>query len=197
MSKWIQTYTGIKFNYDNITKNSINIEDIAHSLSMLCRFTGHTDHFYSVAQHSVNCALVGMKMGDISLAKAALFHDASEAYLNDINSIAKSYLPVYKEIELSIQDKVLEKFNVPNDPYIYDIVKEIDKRMLVTEKQHLLRNTLKWDLEEYITPYNYTFLDFRLADMTTVKSMFFHVYTIIEDSDTKAIRWLIKENCCQ
>ena len=35
--------------------NLIDIADIAHSLSMLCRAYGHFKSFYSVGQHSINC----------------------------------------------------------------------------------------------------------------------------------------------
>jgi hypothetical protein len=50
---WIQTYTGKKFYPLTATIDDIDIEDIAHSLSMQCRFNGHCYVFYSVAEHSV------------------------------------------------------------------------------------------------------------------------------------------------
>src|SRR5271165_4859950 len=77
---WIQTYTGKKFFPMDPKPEDICIEDIAHSLSMICRFTGHSREFYSVAQHSVYvselCSEQWMLHG--------LLHDAEEAYTNDL-----------------------------------------------------------------------------------------------------------------
>ena len=50
----IQTFTGKKFDPLNPNLNDFCIEDIAHSLSLQCRFTGHCRVFYSVAEHSVH-----------------------------------------------------------------------------------------------------------------------------------------------
>ena len=48
----IMTYT--KKMFDPLQPNAelIDIEDIAHALSMLCRANGHFRSFYSVGQHS-------------------------------------------------------------------------------------------------------------------------------------------------
>ncbi len=51
-STWMQTCTGQKVDPFNPDPDTINIEDIAHHLSMLCRFTGAVKKFYSVAEHS-------------------------------------------------------------------------------------------------------------------------------------------------
>ena len=56
-TEWIQTYTGVKFYPLNPCMDDIDIIDIAHSLSLQCRFTGHLSEFYSVAQHSVMVAI--------------------------------------------------------------------------------------------------------------------------------------------
>ena len=45
----IRTYTGRYFDILNPQAKDVSIIDIA--LSQLCRFTGHTEEFYSVAQH--------------------------------------------------------------------------------------------------------------------------------------------------
>ncbi len=50
---WIQTYTGICFNPFLPDPKDITLEDIAHALSMMCRYNGHTKEFYSVAEHCV------------------------------------------------------------------------------------------------------------------------------------------------
>jgi hypothetical protein len=50
---WIQTATGRPFWPIDPRPEDIDIEDIAHALSMLCRFGGHCLRFYSVAEHSV------------------------------------------------------------------------------------------------------------------------------------------------
>src|SRR5271156_4912831 len=79
-SAWIQTFTGKKFYPFNPKPQDIDIRDIAHALSNICRFTGHTKRFYSVAEHSRNVA----KLVPAHMKLQALLHDASEAYLCDI-----------------------------------------------------------------------------------------------------------------
>lgn len=39
-----------------MTKKDVCVEDIAHALSLICRGGGHIRYFFSVAQHSMNCA---------------------------------------------------------------------------------------------------------------------------------------------
>ena len=51
---WVQTRSGGFFDYDDMEKSKIDIEDISYSLSNICRFLGHTNRFYSVAEHSIN-----------------------------------------------------------------------------------------------------------------------------------------------
>jgi len=60
----------------------VNWNDIATSLSLLCRYTGHmqdVDSFYSVAQHSVLVA----DLLHPSVAIYGLLHDCHEAYFGD------------------------------------------------------------------------------------------------------------------
>ena len=57
----IKTYTGIMFDPIVPESEKIDIVDIAHALSMLCRGNGHMKHFYSVGQHSVNCMMEALR----------------------------------------------------------------------------------------------------------------------------------------
>ena len=52
----MNTYSGKKFDPLEMTPDNVFLEDIAHALSLLCRGGGHLKHFYSVGQHSINCA---------------------------------------------------------------------------------------------------------------------------------------------
>ena len=89
----------------------IDIEDIAHSLSMLCRANGHFRSFYSVGMHCVNCAREAMARGySRKVQLACLLHDGSEAYLSDVTRPVKQELPKYKEIEEPLQNTIWEKF---------------------------------------------------------------------------------------
>ena len=55
----IRTYTGIYMNVFEPTLEMIHIEDIAHALSMQCRFGGHLYDFYSVVQKQIREDHVG------------------------------------------------------------------------------------------------------------------------------------------
>lgn len=107
----ITTYTGEDFNPLNPDITRINIEDIAHALSMTCRANGHFKHYYSVAQHSINCAYEAKARGlSERVQLACLLHDGSEAYISDITRPVKKHLPRYLEIENHLQDMIYGKF---------------------------------------------------------------------------------------
>lgn len=132
---WIHTFSGLKFYHLNPQPEMITIEDIAHALSMACRWTGHTKWFYSVAQHSYYCSF--LTPGDQRLA--ALLHDASEAYMGDMNRPLKHYTeagPAYLKIEAQVERVIFEKFGLsyPMDP----AVKTADNQMLFTEKRQII-----------------------------------------------------------
>src|SRR4029077_5060854 len=100
---WIITFTGLKFYHLNPQPEMVRVEDIAHSLAQLCRWTGHTKFHYSVAQHSVYASLICPE----EYAFDCLMHDSSEAYLGDMNRPLKHYTaagPAYKEIEEKVED---------------------------------------------------------------------------------------------
>ena len=89
----------------------IDVEDIAHALSLLCRANGHFKHFYSVALHSINCAYEAQARGySQNVILACLLHDGSEAYLADITRPVKKHLHKYLEIEDVLQNKIFEKW---------------------------------------------------------------------------------------
>ena len=77
---WIPTYTGRRFSLVEPDPADVNIEDIAHGLSNLCRYTGQPRFFYSVAEHALRCS---EQFDDDELAFEALMHDAHEAYVGD------------------------------------------------------------------------------------------------------------------
>lgn len=89
----------------------ININDIAHSLSMLCRANGHFKSFYSVGQHCINCCNEAAARGySRRVQLACLLHDGSEAYLSDVTRPVKQELPQYKLIEEPLQDAIWLKY---------------------------------------------------------------------------------------
>lgn len=155
---WIQTYTGKQFWPMDPRTEEVDIEDIAHSLSLQCRFSGHCDRFYSVAAHSVSCAEFVANTyhkGD-SLWKEfsldyseeaisyddmicwALLHDSSEAFLLDVPRPIKPYLTNYKEIENRIMDVVAEKFELPKLGEEHSLyLKSVDYLMLMVEHKEL------------------------------------------------------------
>ena len=92
-SPFMRTWSGEKIYFNNLGESTIIIEDIAHALSLQCRFNGHCDTHYSVAEHSVDVAnKILDKTGDALLSMTGLLHDAAEAYTGDVISPLKKLL---------------------------------------------------------------------------------------------------------
>ncbi len=134
----IRTFTGKYVNPFDFKIEDVDIEDIAHALSMLCRFGGHCKQFFSVAQHSLH---VCQCIENFDLKLTGLLHDASEAYLVDVPRPIKKYLTNYKDIENRIQAVISEKFNL-----VYPFPEEIhlsDEQQLVFEWENIMISD--WD----------------------------------------------------
>lgn len=116
------------------TEDMVSINDIAHSLSHQCRFGGHTQEFYSVAQHSVVCNIL---CKDAELKLAMLLHDASEAYLLDIPRPVKLKLANYKEIEDKLMTLIAKKYGF--EWPLHPKVKEMDEHVLRLEWDNLMK----------------------------------------------------------
>lgn len=125
----IRTRSGVYIDVFDPKPHQILIEDIAHSLSHQCRFGGHLDHFYSVAQHSVYCSRYGFENRDRKLQ--LLMHDASEAYLLDMPKPIKDRLPDYVEVEKNLMNMIAKKFGFewPLDEF----GKHVDRSMMELE----------------------------------------------------------------
>lgn len=107
----ILTHTRVMFDPVHPNAERIDIRDIAHALSMLCRANGHFPTFYSVGQHSINCMREAAARGcSRRVQLACLLHDASEAYLADVTRPVKKELPRYLEIEEPLQTLIWEKY---------------------------------------------------------------------------------------
>lgn len=133
-SPWIETFTGKKFLLD---KPEFCREDIAHTLSNLCRYNGHCSSFYSVAEHSLLVsALVWHMGGNAYQCLEALLHDATEAYLSDVPAPFKQLLPDWQAIDKSLEIKLREWAKLPSDKTGY--VKEADWIALFIEAWQLL-----------------------------------------------------------
>lgn len=126
MSDYILTYSKIRFTPTEPLVEDIRIEDIAHALSLLCRANGHFKGFFSVAQHSINCAMEAKERGCTEKVQlACLLHDASEAYISDITRPVKKQLPHYRELEDKLQRAIWNKYL--ETPLSDDEIRQVEK----------------------------------------------------------------------
>lgn len=208
---WIQTYTGKKFWAFDPKPEEINIVDIAHALSLQCRFNGQCDIFYSVAAHSVNVAefiaqtyhekdqfylecgidCEDEKIEYDDMVLWGLLHDASEAYLPDVPRPIKKFLPEYKKVEDGIMTAVAEKFELPQLPEAHkSYLKLVDYLMMLVEHKDL--GMAEKSPEEWHSP---AFLRHKWPKISLVindswekdKLEFFHFYDTLNIRHTEKV----------
>ena len=134
---WLQTWTGRKFYVLDPRPEDFDIRDVAHSLSNQCRYAGHVDKFYSIAEH---CVLLHdhVLSEDKALAYNLLMHDGAEAYYLDIPRPIKNNMPGIKEAMAIVDSMYSRVFSLRDD--LHGVVNEYDKRIVIDEKQQLMNH---------------------------------------------------------
>lgn len=165
MSK-ITTYKGLYIDPLQPDEDEIDIQDIAHALSLLCRGNGHVRFFYSVAQHSLACAKEAKQRGyDQRIQLGCLLHDASEAYLTDVPRPLKEQWKTYIKVENHLQTMIFEKYIDPtltNDEL--EKIFEIDDAMLSYEFHHLMPCDLSLDYQHIQSSISITYQDMQKVE---------------------------------
>ncbi|MCD7948681.1 MAG: phosphohydrolase [Erysipelotrichaceae bacterium] len=176
---YITTFTGKHFDPMNPIDEKIDIIDIAHALSMICRGNGHLIYFYSVGQHSINCAkeAIALDYGD-RIALGCLLHDASEAYLSDVTTPVKEKLDYYLEVEDQLQNMIWNHF-IPGNPLTEEEkekIFEIDHKMLLFEFHELMCEDLSEEM-----PLMYAKIDCSYGDMYTIEKEMITLVNLLQE----------------
>lgn len=140
---WMQTYKGHRMDFAKMDPAAIDLEDIAHALSLICRFNGHCRDFYSVAQHSVYVSQLVHPDNRLR----GLLHDSPEAYMGDKVSPLKRLLPDFDRIEEIMACVIADRFNLG---FLVDAdIKRAYMEMLALEGRDLMGADLAaWGLPE-------------------------------------------------
>lgn len=140
---------GHYWDYESPESGLIDIESVATSLANTCRFTGHIEQFYSVAQHCV----LGSYIVPPEEGLAFLGHEPEEPVTGDTNKPFKVFLermtggrfgPFAEQLGAPIMARA---FGLdPNRPKPL-CIKHADLVMLATEKRDLgpMRRAIAWD----------------------------------------------------
>jgi 5'-deoxynucleotidase YfbR-like HD superfamily hydrolase len=109
---YILTHSGRKFDFSNPQPHMVVLDDVAHALAHLNRYTGHAAYGYSVAQHSVAVSRYLELTGESLLVQfGGLMHDAHEAYFGDISAPLKLFFKLGARAR-DIQSMVSKEFGV-------------------------------------------------------------------------------------
>jgi 5'-deoxynucleotidase YfbR-like HD superfamily hydrolase len=159
---FIITFSKQKFSPLRARAEEIDIIDIAHALSLMCRANGHIKHFYSVAQHCLNCSREAEARGlSEEIQLACLLHDASEAYISDITRPVKRSLPQYLEFEEILQNQIFDRFCLAHlAEEDLSRVKEIDDCLLYYELLELMNEEIFDEQPQIISDPDLTQRDF-------------------------------------
>lgn len=134
---WFQTFSGGRFWPMDPDPGDICIQDIAHHLSMICRFGGASSDFYSVAQHSIHVSQICKRY-----PLHGLLHDAAEAYVGDMIRPLKHGpgMEAYRDAEKTLQAMIWERFGLRQPDAEIDLeIDDADNVMLFTEARDLVK----------------------------------------------------------
>lgn len=146
----IMLRSGAMLDFLDPWSSDFTIDDIAHGLSLICRYSGQCDQFYSVAEHCIHVSEVAREH-----AYAALMHDAAEAFVGDVTRPLKQLLPNYKSIEAAVEGAICSRFQVEYP--IPDAVKNADLRVLAAEQAQIMPlGTNAWAHTAGVIPANIT-----------------------------------------
>lgn len=154
VAPWTLTASGKKVYYLTPTIEMISFADIATHTGNLCRFTGATKRFYSVAQHNCLVGQLAKKLLDEEGVDrnrdywdqiiACIIHDAAEYITNDIASPLKAaMLGRYKWIETGILRVIFDKAKVEWG-YHNEFMKTCDNIALQIERYYLMPDHPDW-----------------------------------------------------
>lgn len=175
----IRTYTGVYMDPFDMAPEQVHIEDIAHALSLNTRANGHISHFYSVAQHCVNCALEARARGlSARVQLMCLLHDASECYLADVPRPVKHRLSGYAEAEDAVTAVIERALQIDDLSEAERArVREIDDALLYWEFRALTGSEVFPG-----APFIALAHDFSLRSMAEVEVQFLALYEELRDA---------------
>lgn len=151
---FIQTVNGHSFFPQTGKASCIDLDDIAHSLSNLCRYNGHPRKFYSVAEHAVLVSRIVRAIwpDDVQARWAGLHHDDTEAYVGDVTTPLKMLLPKFMRIEDEVSRDIAVELNIRWTARTIARVKLADRIALSTEARLLFANVSHWRTIKDIEP---------------------------------------------
>jgi len=147
----IKTWKGHVIDFEKgLQPEQVDIEDIAHHLSLQCRFVGACNRFYSIAEHSVYVSKFPIKMYGIYY----LLHDASEYLLHDITNPLKLFIrkhtDIYDKLTAQFDEAIMTKFELSYVKFcnLKRAIKETDLHVYDLERKFLFSDMSMEDLAE-------------------------------------------------
>lgn len=155
------TYTGRIFSLVDPRPEQVSIRDIAHHLSLQCRFNGATRQHHSTARHSLIVSAELRRMGESpEVQLAGLMHDAPEAYTGDLIRPMKIALQLvdnshraieaFDEIDRRVWAAIRMRYSIQE---LTPIIHELDTRCCRTEQRDLNNMPKGWSPGEEPFPF--------------------------------------------
>ncbi len=130
---WVDLSTGPK-------PEQVNIEDIAHHLSLQCRYAGACNRFYSIAEH---CLYVSLLSPNKMFAAYYLLHDSHETWYQDLTAPMKRLIraksPVYDNLLKQCDKIVIPAIGLNYNKYLNleKDIKDVDNFVYDLERKRL------------------------------------------------------------